>query len=113
MLAAHPRPVKALLRDWARDDDIWKRRTAILAQLRAKRATDTKLLADVIGPSIGEPEFFLRKGIGWALREFSKTDPAWVIGYVDTHPELSSLSRREALKHLQRRRRRGPAGGPA
>ena len=102
MLAAHPRPVKALLRDWARDDDIWKRRTAILAQLRAKRATDTRLLADVIGPSIGESEFFLRKGIGWALREYSKTDPDWVIGYVDAHPELSGLSRREALKFLKR-----------
>ena len=100
--------MKALLRDWARDDDIWKRRTAILAQLRAKRATDTKLLADVIGPSIGEPEFFLRKGIGWALREYSKTDPKWVIGYVDAHPELSSLSRREALKYLQRRQREAP-----
>ena len=105
MLAAHPRPVKALLRDWARDDDIWKRRTAILAQLRAKRATDSKLLADVIEPSIGESEFFLRKGIGWALREYSKTDPDWVVAYVDIHPGLSALSRREALKHLQRARR--------
>ena len=102
MLAAHPRPVKALLRDWARDDDMWKRRTAILAQLRARRATDTKLLADVIGPSIGEPEFFLRKGIGWALREYSKTDPEWVVEYVDRHPALAALSRREALKHLRR-----------
>ena len=105
LLAAHPRPVKALLRDWARDDDIWKRRTAILAQLRAKRATDEKLLADVIGPSIGESEFFLRKGIGWALREYSRTGPDWVAEYVDRHPELSGLSRREALKHLHRARR--------
>jgi len=105
MLAAHPRPVKALLRDWAKDEDVWKRRTAILAQLRAKRGTDRKLLADVIRPSIGEPEFFLRKGIGWALREYSKTDPDWVRKFVATHPDLSSLSRREALKHLQRTRR--------
>ena len=105
MLAAHPQPVKALLWEWARDDDIWKRRTAILAQLRAKRATHAKLLADVIGPSIGESELFLRKGIGWALREYSKTAPDWVTEYVDRHPELSGLSRREALKHLQRARR--------
>ena len=102
MLAAHPRPVKALLRQWAKDDNVWKRRTAILAQLQAKGATDRKLLGDVIRPSIGDPEFFLRKGIGWALREFSKTDPQWVVEFVDTHAGLSTLSRREALKHLER-----------
>ena len=102
MLAAHPRPMKAVLREWAKGDNIWKRRAAILAQLRAKRATDTTLLADAIGPSIGHPEFFLRKGIGWALREYSKTDPAWVLEFVGTHPELSGLSRREALKYLER-----------
>ena len=107
MLGAHPRPVKSLLRKWAKDDNFWKRRTAILAQLRARGATDRKLLADVIGPSIGHPEFFLRKGIGWALREYSKTDPGWVTAFVDVHPELSALSRREALKHLERQRQRG------
>ena len=105
MLAAHPRPVKAALREWAKDDDIWKRRTAILAQLKAKGETDTALLADAIRPSIGDPEFFLRKGIGWALREYSKTDPAWVLTFVEAHPGLSVLSRREALKHLERRNR--------
>ena len=104
MLAAHPRPTKAVLREWAKDDDIWKRRTAILAQLRAGRATDTELLADAIRPSIGASEFFLRKGIGWALREHSKTDPGWVKEFVGTHAGLSDLSRREALKHLERSR---------
>ena len=102
MLAAHPRPMKAVLREWAEDANIWKRRTAILAQLKSKRATDTKLLADAIRSSIGESEFFLRKGIGWALREYSKTDPAWVLAFVEAQPELSDLSRREALKHLKR-----------
>ena len=102
MLAAHPGPTGAVLRDWAEDADIWKRRTAILAQLRAKARTDTALLADAIRPSIGHPEFFLRKGIGWALREYSKTDPAWVRAFVDAHPALSDLSRREALRHVKR-----------
>ena len=113
MLAAHPRPVKAALREWAKDDDIWKRRTAILAQLKAKGETDTALLADAIRPSIGDPEFFLRKGIGWALREYSKTDPAWVVAFVEAHPGLSVLSRREALKHLERRNRGPRRSGPA
>ena len=102
MLAAHPRPMKAVLRAWAKDDNIWKRRTAILAQLRAKRATDTTLLADAIRPSIGESAFFLRKGIGWALREYAKTDPDWVTAFIRAQPALSNLSRREALKHLER-----------
>ena len=102
MLAAHPHPMRTVLRDWAKDDDIWKRRTAILSQLRAKGTTDTTLLADAIRPSIDEPAFFLRKGIGWALREYAKTDLAWVLGFVRAHPELSDLSRREALKHLVR-----------
>ena len=100
MLAAHPRPTKVVLREWARDDDIWKRRTAILAQLRARRATDTKLLADAIRPSVGESEFFLRKSIGWALRAYSRTDPAWVAEFVSANPGLSDLSRREALRNL-------------
>ena len=78
--------------------------------MHGKRGTDTKLLADVIEPSIGEPEFFLRKGIGWALREYSKTDPDRVLEFVGRHAELSSLSRREALKHVQRERARCPAG---
>ncbi len=113
MLAAHPRPVKAALREWAKDDDIWKRRTAILAQLKAKGETDTALLADAIRPSIGDPEFFLRKGIGWALREYSKTDPAWVSAFVEAHPGLSVLSRREALKHLERKNRGSRRSGSA
>ncbi|MXW92894.1 MAG: DNA alkylation repair protein [Rhodospirillaceae bacterium] len=113
MLAAHPHRMKAVLREWAKDDDIWKRRTAILAQLRAKDETDTALLADAIRPSIGDPEFFLRKGIGWALREYSKTDPAWVLAFVEAHPELSVLSRREALKHLERRNRASRRSGSA
>ena len=102
MLAAHPDATKPVLREWAMSADIWKRRTAILAQLRAKGATDTRLLADAIRPSIGESEFFLRKGIGWALREYSKTDPVWVRAFVETHAGLSDLSRREARKHLER-----------
>ena len=59
----------------------------------------------VQAPSVHEKEFFLRKGLGWALREYSKTDPDWVIEFVGRHPGLSSLSRREALKHLQRAKR--------
>ena len=73
--------LKTIPREWATHGDIWKRRTAIPAQLRAKQGTDAKRLADAIRPSIGHPEFFPRKGIGRALREYSKTDPGWVTAF--------------------------------
>lgn len=103
ILADDPDGAGPLLVRWARDDDIWRRRVAILAQLKAKGRTDTELLRQCIEPSLGRPEFFLRKGIGWALREYAKTDPNWVRTYVATHfDQLAPLSRREAVKNLPR-----------
>ncbi|MDQ7805699.1 DNA alkylation repair protein [Amycolatopsis sp. A133] len=89
-----------IMRAWANNADLWRRRTAIICQVGAKEDTDTDLLTDAIEPAIGEPEFFLRKGIGWALRDYAKTAPDWVRWFVDEHPGLSGLSRREALKHI-------------
>ncbi|MFD9895977.1 DNA alkylation repair protein [Amycolatopsis sp. NPDC059027] len=100
ILRGAPAAVTPVLRAWAIDPDLWRRRTAIICQLGAKEATDTELLARAVEASIGEKEFFLRKGIGWALRDYAKTAPGWVRSFVDDHPELSGLSRREALKHL-------------
>ncbi|UOX90117.1 DNA alkylation repair protein [Amycolatopsis sp. FBCC-B4732] len=97
--ADRPRLTPVLLR-WAADPDLWRRRTAIICQVGAKEETDTDLLTRAIEPAIAEPEFFLRKGIGWALREYAKTAPDWVRSFVDDHPGLSGLSRREALKHI-------------
>lgn len=93
--------VEPVVRTWIDDDDPWRRRTAIILQNRAKADTDTALLADAILASAHDRGFFLRKGIGWALREYAKTDPAWVRTFVEVHGDrLSPLSRREALKHL-------------
>jgi 3-methyladenine DNA glycosylase AlkD len=99
-LAADPAVVAPLLRAWARDDDLWVRRVAVISQLQRKADTDRTLLADVLEPNLARPEFFLRKAVGWALRDLSRTDPDWVRAYVAAHPGLSPLSRREALKHL-------------
>ena len=60
---------------------------------------DAELLTTAIESAIGDSDFFLRKAIGWALRDYARTDPAWVRSFAETH-ELSPLSRREALKHL-------------
>ena len=91
--------VTPVVRRWARDPDRWRRRTAVICQVGAKAATDLELLAEAIEANAADRDFFLRKGIGWALREHAKTDPAWVARFVAGH-QLSPLSRREALRHL-------------
>jgi 3-methyladenine DNA glycosylase AlkD len=101
MLRAHRQEVAPMISLWARDPDRWLRRTAILCQLGAKGDTDVGLLSEVIEANVADREFFVRKAIGWALREYARTDPRWVLAYVDAHPSLSPLSRREALKHLR------------
>jgi 3-methyladenine DNA glycosylase AlkD len=102
LLLKNPVEMSAILRQWAVCADIWKRRSAILAQLNFKSDTDLKLLYDCIRPSIGASEFFLRKGIGWALRQYARTDPAEVVRFVRRNEaRLSPLSKREALKHVR------------
>ncbi|NEU31799.1 DNA alkylation repair protein [bacterium LRH843] len=89
-------------KNWATDENLWLRRTAILFQLKYKDKTDQELLFQVIEENADDPLFFIRKGIGWALREYSKTSPSAVIEFVHTH-QLSNLSRREALKYLNKK----------
>lgn len=101
ILQKEPVAMAALMRGWSRCDDLWKRRSAILCQLPRKQNTDLALLQDCIEPALPSREFFLRKAIGWALRHYARTDPAWVLHYVRTHRDaLSPLSQREALKHI-------------
>jgi 3-methyladenine DNA glycosylase AlkD len=109
LLLAHPATMTPLLRDWARAPDRWLRRSAVIAQLGAEEHTDTALLTEVVEVNAADPEFFVRKAIGWALRDLAKTDPAWVRRFLDGH-ELSPLSRREAAKHLDGGRADGAAG---
>ncbi|MDQ4039124.1 MAG: DNA alkylation repair protein [Actinomycetota bacterium] len=102
ILRSDPAAVSPLLREWATDDDIWRRRTSIIAQIKSTIGTDLELLTGSLAPNLAHPEFFIRKAIGWALREYAKTDPDWVRRYLADHEEqLSGLSRREAAKHLE------------
>ena len=90
---------------WSTDADLWKRRSSIICQLPAKAATDLDLLYSCMEPSIGSTEFFLRKAIGWALRQYAWADPDEVARYVTTNADrLSGLSQREALKNGGKRR---------
>jgi 3-methyladenine DNA glycosylase AlkD len=100
LLRADRSRVTPVMREWATDPDPWLRRAAILCQLQSKGDTNVDLLAEAIEASAKDEGFFLRKGIGWALRQHARTDPLWVREFVDRHPELSPLSRKEALKHL-------------
>lgn len=103
LLQNYPKPLRTTLRRWSRGNDMWKRRSAILAQLRFKSTTDVELLFELIEPSLASNEFFLRKAIGWALRELSKHAPDTVRAYVRArHAQLAPLTRREALKIIGR-----------
>ena len=105
ILLSHRDVVTPLVRADAVDPHLWVRRTAILAQLKHRAATDVGLLADVLDAnlegSLHGKDFFIRKAVGWALRQHARVDADWVREYVDSRASLlSGLSRREALKHL-------------
>jgi 3-methyladenine DNA glycosylase AlkD len=105
ILRAQPAAMKKTMRAWSKGEDMWKRRSAILCQNRFKRDTDVALLYECIAPSLASREFFLRKAIGWALREYAWTDSREVVRYVREHDaELSGLSKREALKNVSKHR---------
>ena len=99
-LRADPPSVTPVLRTWIRAPDRWLRRTTVICQLGARDRTDLALLTEAIEANLDDGDFFLRTGIGWALRQHARTDPEWVRTFVATHPALSPLSRKEALKHL-------------
>jgi 3-methyladenine DNA glycosylase AlkD len=97
---------------WAKQKNFWIRRTALLAQLNTLKrgAGDWELFTRLAAGMLYEKEFFIRKAIGWALREYSKTDAERVRAFVAAHDrELSGLSKREALKWLDRRTARSGA----
>jgi 3-methyladenine DNA glycosylase AlkD len=101
VLVSDPRKVSRVMRRWAIDRDMWKRRAAILCQIRRKRETDLTLLYDCIEPNLADREFFIRKAIGWALRSYAWTDAREIRKYVaKNRARLSPLSVREAMKNI-------------
>lgn len=88
------------LAKWRKSENFWLRRTCILFQLNYKEETDFDLLCEIIRENLGSKEFFINKAIGWALRQYARTDPKAVKKFVET-TDLHPLSRREAMKHLE------------
>jgi 3-methyladenine DNA glycosylase AlkD len=103
ILRDYPAPMRRKMLSWSKSDNLWKRRSAIICQLGFKAETDLDLLYACIEPSVGSREFFLRKAIGWALRQYAWTDHAEIRRYVRLNrSRLSALSCREALKNIDR-----------
>ena len=96
-MSLFPERAAKLTESWLNSGNLWLQRTVLLFQLKYRDKTDEQLLFRAIRQLAGSREFFIRKAIGWALREYSKTRPERVAAFVEDNP-LSPLSRREALK---------------
>lgn len=97
---SHPN-VNDILIAWSTDKNMWLRRIAIDHQLLRKDKTNTELLEKIIINNFGSNEFFINKAIGWSLRDYSKTNPEWVRGFVEKYKELlAPLSIKEASKYI-------------
>lgn len=107
LVTEYPELTAALDR-WVRDDDFWIRRTSLLALLPGIRAgtPDLTRLSAYGEALVEEREFFIRKALGWVLRELSKADPAWVTAWVGDHlAAVSGVTVREAVRHLPQKDR--------
>lgn len=90
---------------WSRSDELWIKRAAIDHQLLYKEKTDTQLLETILLNGLGSNEFFINKAIGWALRQYSKTNPRWVESFIKQHhAALSSLTIKGASKYLAKKK---------
>lgn len=94
-----PDSIPSVTKKWMQSGNIWLQRSCILFQLKYKKDTDTALLTSFIKPLSDSKEFFIAKAIGWALREYSKTNPDWVLEFVEKN-SLQPLSKREAIRRI-------------
>lgn len=99
LCAKHPELVHSEILKWAESNNIWLIRAAILFQLKYKDKTSTEVLSEIILQNNDTKEFFINKAIGWALREYSKTNKVWVKTFIASNP-LPSLSVREGSKYI-------------
>ena len=101
LVRRHP-PLGEVMDAWVLDENMWVARTALLHQLTFREATDERRLFAYCRQRAGDGEFFLRKAIGWALRQYAATSPDAVAEFLAATPELSPLSRREAMRGVER-----------
>ena len=100
-IALNDKSVNQTLLEWSTDENFWLRRIAVDHQLQRKEKTDTELLSAIIKNNLNQIEFFVNKAIGWALREYSKTNPDWVRNFIaENKDNMAKLSIREASKYI-------------
>ena len=100
-ISLHYPETKKIVLDWSRDKDFWLRRIAIEHHLLQKEETDVQLLEQILINNLNQTEFFINKAIGWALRDYSKTNPDWVLEFIEKYKDkLSKLSIKEGSKYL-------------
>lgn len=93
--------INDLMLKWSEDDDFWVRRIAIDHQLCRKLDTNVELLEKILVSNFGCSEFFINKAIGWSLRDYSKSNPEWVRGFIERYRDkMNPLSLKEASKYL-------------
>jgi 3-methyladenine DNA glycosylase AlkD len=96
---AHPDMIEKVIKRWRQSDDMWLNRTTLIFQLKYKEETDFELTKDLIIQFLPVKEFFIQKAIGWALRQYSKSNPDAVREFIETL-ELSTVAKREAWKYI-------------
>lgn len=99
----YPENMLSITDDWNKSTNMWLQRTSIIFQLKYKKDTNLRMLSEYIWHTKESKEFFVRKAIGWALREYGKTNPGWVTEFCEKY-ELSPLSKREALRIILSKR---------
>ena len=93
--------INNVLLEWSVDENVWLRRIAIDHQLLRKEKTNIELLKKIIENNFEQTDFFINKAIGWALRDYSKTNPEWVRNFIEKNKEkMAKLSIREASKYI-------------
>ena len=100
-LKRFPHLIPSVNKHFLEHDDMWLNRTALLFQLKYKKDMDTNLLTLNINYLMHRKEFFVRKAIGWVLREYSRTDASFILNFVANH-DLAALSKKEALRLINK-----------
>lgn len=96
----YPEQRAIAVEQWLNSENIWLQRSALLFQLKYKTEIDVEMMKHTIEQLLGSKEFFINKAIGWVLREYSRTNAAWVLHFAES-TKLHPLSRREALRLIQ------------
>lgn len=97
---SHPELIRPVTERWMASGHLWLQRVCLIFQLMYKEKTDAGLLFEYIRQVAGSKEFFLQKGAGWALRQYSKTNPEAVRQFL-AETAVAPLTRREGAKYLK------------